>query len=323
MKFLPLIAVLLACNVFADNRQCPGGYSHGSRIDVGRYWYECNDAQMIPKGCLAENGQRVDIGETYDTKEFRMLCMLGSDGFLTVTYKACVQQGSSHDVGSQWDDGTSFYTCVKEGNNLRISTLGCMDQGRSVKLDERVAKGDFLYQCKKSSDGIPKMDKVGCVHDGQKYIIGEAFEGPKAWYTCTTNGAKVVGCMYQSSRMKDGDYFDRDDITYACKVLADAAEFEATSCKANVDGASISKKIGCFWTEGEFEYTCKAIGKDVVRAQTRCVYRASGGSFTVDPGCATLAGTIGVGCRQSGSDSLKLETFPVDQIDRLSGLRKC
>jgi len=328
MKFFSLVLLaLFASNVSGNssgNRQCPGGYSHGTQMDVGRYWYECQDGQVVPKGCLADNGQRVDIGSTYDTKDFRMLCKLGADGYLTVTYKACMLQGSSHDVGSQWDDGTAFYTCVQEGNNVRVVTIGCVDQGRPLKLDERVAKGDFVYQCKKSSDGTPRLDKAGCVYDGRKYSIGETFEGSKVWYTCTTNGPKVIGCMYESHKLKDGDYFDRDYITYTCKVLADTAEFEPTSCKANVDGVSMSKRIGCFWTEGEFEYTCKSEGSKLVRAQLRCIYRASGGSFTIEPGCATVAGSVAVGCRQSESDSLKIETFPADQIDRLpGGLRKC
>lgn len=319
-----LLAALCASNAYADgsgNRQCPGGYSHGSQMEVGRYWYECKDGQMMPKGCLAEDGHRVDLDATYDTKNFRMQCVLGSDGFLTVTYKACMLEGSSHDVGSQWDDGTTFYNCVQEGNNLRVNTLGCVDQGRPLKLEERVAKGDFLYQCKKASDGTPRMNKVGCVHEGRKYTIGETFDGPKAWYTCTDNGAKVVGCMYESHEMKDGDYFDKDGITYACKVT-DTAEFVPFSCKANINGASIAKKIGCFWNEGDFEYTCKPEGKDLIRAQTSCIYRESGRGFKIEPGCAKVAGTIAVGCKQSGSQ-LSMETYPADQIDRLPGLRQC
>lgn len=326
MKYfsIVLLAALYASNAYAGgdgNRQCPGGYSDGTQMDEGRYWYECKDGQIVPKGCLAEDGRRVDIDGTYDTKNFRMQCVIGSDGFLTVTYKACMHQGSSHDVASQWDDGTAFYTCVKDGNNIRVVTLGCIDQGRPLKLDERVAKGDFVYQCKEGANGIPQLNKVGCVFEGRKYTIGEKFDGPTSWYTCTDKGAIVVGCMYQSHEMRDGDSYDKDGITYACKVT-DTAEFQPISCKANVDGVSISKKIGCYWNEGDFVYTCKQEGKDLVRFQTSCVYRASNGGFKIEPGCAKVAGTIAVGCQKSDS-GLSMQTYPADQIDSLPGLRQC
>lgn len=324
--YVLLVAALFAGTVSAGNRQCPGGYAHGSQMDVGRYWYECKDGQMVPKGCLAEDGHRVETGSTFDTKEYRMQCVMGSDGFLTVMYKACMFQGGEHDVGSQWDDGTAFYTCVKDGNNVRVTMLGCVDQGRPMKFDERVAKGEFMYQCQKSTDGSPKMNKVGCVHEGRKFNIGEPFEGPKYWYTCTDTGSKVVGCMYESHRMQDGDHFTRDDMMYACKVTADSASLEPFACLANENGASIERRVGCFWVEGDFEYTCKAAGPDskVARVQTQCVYHAPGGRyFKLEPGCAKLAETITVGCKESGEGKLRIETYPADQIDRLSGLRKC
>lgn len=306
------------------NRRCPGGYAHGSQMDVGRYWYECNDGQMLPKGCLSDDGRRVETGETFDTKENRMQCVMGPDGFLTIIYKACVFQGGEHDVGSQWDDGTAFYTCVKDGSNVRVTMLGCVDQGRPMKFDDRVAKGDFIYQCKKSSDGSPKMNKAGCVYEGRKYNIGETYEGSKFWYTCTDSGSKVVGCMFETHRLQDGDRFTKDDMVYACKVLSDTATIEPFACIAHENGASIERRIGCFWTEGDFEYTCKAENNKLSRSPTQCAYRGpQGGFFKVQPGCVVLAETTAVGCRESGPNSLRLETYAGDQIDRLSGLRRC
>lgn len=267
---LVLLAAFLANNASADgdgNRKCSGGYSHGAQMEVGRYWYECKDSQMVPKGCLAEDGHRVDIDGTFDTQDYRMQCVLGSDGYLTVIYKSCVLNGGAHDIGSQWDDGTAFFTCVKEGNNVRVVTLGCVDQGRPLKLDERVVKSDFLYQCKKSSDGTPTMNKVGCVYQGRKYTIGETIEGDQFWYTCTDHGATVVGCMYQSHQLKDGDFYTKDDIMYACKVTTDSAHYQAITCLANQDGAHVMKQIGCFWNEGDYQYTCKQDGDTMTKVQ--------------------------------------------------------
>lgn len=324
---LLLIAAYFACNVNADssgNRQCPGGYSHGTQVDMGKYWYECRDGQMIPKGCLSEDGRRVEIDSTFDTKEYRLQCLLGADGFLTMIYKACVYKGAEHDVGFQWDDGTAFYTCVKEGSNVRVITLGCIDQGRPLKLDERVAKNDFIYQCRKSTDGTPKLNKVGCVHEGRKYNIGETIEGPKFWYTCTDHGADVSGCMYQSQKLRDGDHFTMDEVRYACKVTSNGAELEAFGCFGHENGELVERKVGCSWVEGQYEYTCKADDKNKAsRQRTQCVYKVSEGMFKVAPGCVKLAGTVAVGCLEFGSGDLKLETYSADQIGQLPGLRKC
>jgi len=330
-----LIAAFSAGNfAFADDssgtRQCPGGYAHGTQMDIGRYWYECRDGQVIPKGCLAEDNHRVDVDSTFDTSKYRMQCVLDKDGFLSVVYKACMLQGSSHDVGSQWDDGTAFFTCVKEGDNVRVITLGCVDQGKPMKLDERVAKGDFIFQCKKATDGTPKMNKVGCVFDGKKFNIGETYEGPKFWYTCTDGGSKIVGCMYESHRLQDGDHFTKDDMMYSGKVNDENTDFEPFSClQREESGASIERRVGCSWVEGRgaqaYEYTCKVdSSKKLAKLQTQCVYRAPQGTFKLQPGCVTLADTIAVGCLlDTSSGNLRIETYSGDKIDRLPGLRQC
>jgi len=333
--FLLVAAAFCASVTFADQsssgKQCPGGYTNGQSMEIGRYWYECQDGQVIPKGCLAEDGHRVDIDATFDTAKYRMKCVL-NDGFLSVVYKACVSQNAEHDVGSQWDDGVAFYTCVQEGNNVRVIMLGCVDQGNPLKLDERVAKGDFIFKCQKSTDGIPKMNKVGCVQEGRKYNIGEQYDGQKFWYTCTDSGSKIVGCMYETHRLRDGDHFTKDDMMYSCKVNDEQTDFEPFAClQREENGAAIERRVGCSWVEGRgseaYEYTCKAETQTnkIEKVQTQCVYRASQGTFKLQPGCATLADSIGVGCRQdSSTGQLKIETFGVDKIDRLSGgLRQC
>lgn len=333
MKFLSFFLVLAisAGQVFSDSgKQCPGGYADGTQMDIGRYWYECRDGQVIPKGCLAEDGHRVDVDATFDTAKYRMQCVKGQDGFLTVVYKACMLQGGEHDVGSQWDDGVAFFTCVKDGNNVRVITLGCVDQGKPMKLDDRVAKGDFIFQCKKATDGTPKMNKVGCVHEGRKYNIGETYDGPKFWYTCTDSGSKIVGCMFESHRLSDGDHFTKDDMMYSCKVNGDNTEFVPFAClQKEENGASIERKVGCSWVEGHgseaYEYMCKSDSSNkATKVQMQCVYRSSKGVFKLQPGCVQLAESIAVGCRQdTSSGKLQIETFNADKIDNLPGLKQC
>jgi hypothetical protein len=336
MKMMKLALIVLvafcASHILADvsSGTCPGGRKNGEQFDEGRYWYECQDGQRIPKGCLDENNKRVDIDATYDTKTYRMQCIKDKDGYMTSLYKACMLNGAEHDVGAQWDDGTAFFTCIKEGNNVRVITLGCVDQGRPLKLAERVAKGDFIYQCRKNTDGTPKLNKVGCVYEGKKYNIGETLEGPQFWYTCTDSGVQIVGCMYQGHRLVSGDHFTKDDMMFSCKVNGDKTEFEPFAClQREESGASIERKVGCFWVEGQgseaYEYTCKEQGSNSIsKVQTQCVYRASEGNFKLQPGCVQLAGTVAVGCLQdSSSGKLKIQTYSADRIDSLPGLRQC
>lgn len=330
---LIVVAAIYAANTMADDadlssgtRPCPGGHAHASQFEVGNYWYECQNGQVVPKGCLSEEKRRIDVGGTYDNKQYRMQCTKDQDGFLTVIYVACIYEGSEHDVGSQWNDGTAFYTCVKDGNNVRVHTLGCVDQGRPMKFDERVAKGDFIYQCRKSTDGTSTLNKVGCVSQGRKYNIGETFDGPKFWYTCTDHGAEIVGCMYESHRLQNGDRFTKDDIMYSCQVTGEGTNYVAYAClQREESGASIERKVGCSWVEGDHEYTCKEDGSNKAsKVQTQCVYHAQKGVLKVQPGCVRLAANVAVGCLQdTSSGTLKLETYSADQIDSLPGLRQC
>jgi len=315
-----LIAAFYASNAFAESsgaRSCPGGYAHGTQVDVERYWYECQDGQLVPKGCIS-NGNRVTVDSTFDTDDYRMKCVLGSDGFLTVKYQGCMSRGSGHDVGSQWDDGTAFYTCVQDGSNVRVITLGCVDQGRPLKLDERVAKGDFVYQCNKATDGTPTLRKVGCVYEGGKHNIGETYEGPNFWYTCTDHGSKITGCMFQSHRLQEADQITKGDFKYACKVNDEQTDFVPLGCIQHEDsGATIDRKVGCFWNEGDYEYTCKDIGSGKMsKEQTQCIYRTSQGTTKLLPGCAQLADNVAVNCVDAGSGHLRIETHSADQIDQ-------
>jgi len=326
MKFFSffLIAALYAIAPSSGADSCPGGYAEGTQMDQGRYWYECRNGKMTPKGCLAEDGHRVEIGGTFDTTQYRVKCVEGGDGFLTMTYQACVLRGSAHEVASQWDDGTAFYTCVHEGSNVRVITLGCVDQSRPVKLDERLVKGDFLYQCKKATDGTPTMNKVGCVHEGRKLNIGETFNGPKVWYTCTDSGVQVIGCMYNSNRMRDNDFYSQGDYMYACKVDGERTAFVQLACVSTENGVTIERKTGCFWSEDTFQYTCKDIGSGkLAKVQTQCLYKGPQGQFNIRPGCVRLADTTAVGCLETGSGELRMETYSADTIDSLPGLRRC
>lgn len=313
----------------SETGNCPGGYTQGQQVTIGRYWYECQNGKMEPKGCLDEDDKRVDAGSSFDTKtkEHRMQCVLGADGYLTVIYQACLRDGQERQVGTQWDDGKAFYICRKDGpNTLRTTMLGCVDQGRRVQFDDKVAKGDFSYQCRKSADGTPIMNVVGCVKDGRKLAIGETYDDASFWYTCTTTGVKIVGCMHDGQRLKDGDRYTRDDVEYRCAVDGENTGVLPFSClQRDAGGAVIERRIGCTWEEGGFEWTCRREpdNKTATKVQKRCNYKSAQGSLQMEPGCFHEIGQTVVGCKRTSDGSLALVTAPAGSADRLSGLRQC
>jgi len=241
---------------------------------------------------------------------------------LTLVYKGCSVNGQPKDIGSTWQDGVVIYTCVKDGNNVVIAPSGCVDQGTPAKLDARVAKGDYVYECRKGSDGKPTMNKVGCTYQGQNYNIGQTFNGPTVWYACTDRGPDPVGCMHGGQQMRDGDHYIQGGLALVCKVTGNGAEFEAFACIDDGDTANIlDRKVGCFWEEGDFEFTCKDMGGNkLAKVKTRCIYHGSEGKFSVNPGCVQpLPSGAGIGCVDNGG-SLSIQTF--SSADS-SGLGRC
>jgi hypothetical protein len=308
MKFVSIVLMAFAIqsSMAAVSSGCPGK-KEGEEFNEGRYWYECRSGKNVPKGCLDSNDGRVPVGGTYMTKDFVMQCVQNGD-FLTSLYKSCAFQGTEHQLGSQWSDGTTTYTCVKNGDAMAVHKLGCVDDGRQLAFKDRVAKGDFIYQCDQKADGTPTMNKVGCVVSGQKYNIGQAFTGEKFWYTCTDHGAEIVGCMYNGQKLQANDHFTMGDMMYSCKVTSKSADLEPYACLQNEGGASIERKVGCFWNEGDYEYTCKVDGSKVSKVKSQCLYHGAEGVVKVQPGSTSTAGSIKITCIDAGNGNLQLQT---------------
>lgn len=320
---------LVNCDDTPGRRWCPGGYQHGTQFEIGKYWYECEDGQVVPKGCLSDTGRRVLVQETYDAQDTRMQCVLDGDGYLAILYKSCVYNNREYQVNERWDDGRVYYECQKSASAIGGAPIGCVDEGRQIEFDERVAKGDSVYSCRKSTNGKVEMAITGCVKNGVKYTIGETYEGGKFWYTCTDSGSKVIGCIHDGLRLKDGDQYHENDVIYQCKVNDENTMAVAMGCVQRSNGLEEEKKFGCFWTEGDapyqYENTCKYDHDRnlAIKIQTRCQYKAEQGIFRVEPGCYTRANGLAVGCVKDNDGRLQTKTFPEDKLDTSLGLRDC
>lgn len=344
MKCIVAIALVLsvAYTVNGQTKHCPGGYSEGTEVNMGRYWYACNDGQLVPRGCLDESGQRIPISGTYKTsnQNYKLQCVVDASGNLAFTYKSCVYNGVERAPLEEWEDGKYYYRCERDGDYLRVNPAGCMDQGNRVGLNERVTKGDFIYQCRRSVNGTCSMCPVGCTKNGREYNIGETFELDNLLFSCTNSDShgpiaiKVVGCIdpVQKTHLKDGDRFFKDDVIYECTVRDAMAEVRTVGCvQRNDQGVAIERRLGCYWVEGpaplQYEMTCKYIeaSKTAIKVPFRCTYKVSQGTYTIQPGCYQIVDKTAVGCVKQGEDRMNLRIYQIDQIGDLTsqGLRFC
>jgi len=108
---------------------CPDGSPNGATIERGRFFYECRNGAILPKGCMSDDLKHLDIGQTSDKKLYRIKCVLNGE-ILSMEPSACLQFGNEHKIDEQWEDQTNFYTCKKEGTALRTINLGCLDRGK-------------------------------------------------------------------------------------------------------------------------------------------------------------------------------------------------
>jgi len=312
-------------------------------VELGRYWYECRDGQLVPKGCLNDDGVRIEILGTYESsnKNYKLQCVVDSSGYLAFVYKSCMYNGQEHQPGEAWEDGKYYYTCDREADYLRINPAGCMDEGNRVPLSTRVTKGDFIYECRKSVNGTCSMCPVACTKFGREYTIGDSFEIDNLWYTCTNSDGpgkgpisiKCIGCLgNDKERLKDGDRFFKNDVVYECTVRDQEAGVRAVGCvQRNENGLSIERRLGCYWTEGDgqyqYEWTCQVSNDTVgaIKVQRRCTYKLQQGTYSIDPGCYQIADKTAIACMKGSGGTLTLRTYQIDQIGEITaqGLRFC
>jgi hypothetical protein len=332
---LASIATLAQVNADAETagaRSCPGGYRHEETYDSGRYWYECKDGQAIPRGCLAENGRRFEVQETFDTQDHRMQCVLDADGYLAILYKSCMFQGQERELNERFDDGKVWYTCKKDGSTVRRSAIGCVEESQQILFGERVTKDEFVYTCKKGGQGTrAEMAISGCYHDGRKYTFGETYDSDRFTYTCTDKGGKIVGCFHNGQRLKSSDSLHENDILWKCKVDDQKTAMVARGCIQLENGVEIEKKFDCYWVEGEaptsqYEMTCKHDPEKntALKIQLRCQYQGPEGTFRADPGCYVKVNDMFVGCeKDESSGRLQTRIFNQEKPDPSTGLRQC
>jgi hypothetical protein len=316
---------------------CPDGSPNGAQLERGRFFYECRDGNIVPKGCMTEDLKHIDIGQTADKKSSRVQCTLGSDGLLALEPVACLHQGSEHKIDEQWEDGTNFYTCKKDGQDLKSVNSGCIDQGKRIPLNEKTTKDEFVMACNETVNNGARLMPIGCVKDGRQYNVGDSFEVGKFWFNCTRTGrekvsVKASGCLNNGKRLNDGDRYFDNDVIYECTIDSGKNDVRTTGCvQRDEKGEIVERRLGCTWVEGQapfqYELACQhePATNSAKKVQVRCNYNVGGGVYNIDPGCYRVIDKAAFGCLKDNS-GLKLQSFQgenAEQSANSAGLHAC
>jgi len=316
---------------------CPDGSPNGAQLERGRFFYECRDGNIVPKGCMTDDLKHIEIGQTTDKKTYRLKCTLGSDGLLAFEAYACLFQGTEHKIDEQWEDSTNFYTCKKDGRDLRTINSGCIDQGKRIALNEKITKDDFVMTCNETVNNGARLMPVGCVKDGRQYNVGESFEVGKFWYNCTRIGREKVtvkssGCLNNGKRLNDGDRFFVNDVIYECDIDSTKNDVRTMGCvQRDEKNDVVERRLGCTWVEGQepfqYELACQPdpATNSAKKVAVRCNYKVGSGVYNIDPGCYRVVDKAVFGCIPQG-DRLNLQSFQGDNAEQSAtsaGLHAC
>jgi hypothetical protein len=315
-----------------SGQQCPDGSPNGAQIDRGRFIFQCQNGNIIPKGCYTDDLTQVEVGGTFDRKQYRLRCVKQGEQ-LALELVGCVLEGQEHKADDVFEHGANFYTCKRKGDDaLELINLGCLADGKRVNLNDRVAKGDLVLLCNKTVNNGAKLVPDGCVKDGKQYNVGDSFEAGRIWYKCARFGRETVvvkpaGCVSNGKRLNDGDRFVENGIAYECMIDSATKDIRVTACVVN----GVERKVGCYFNEGEgpFQYEMRCLEdkatKTAKKVFIRCNYKSNGGTYGIEPGCYRLIQQAAFGCLKDG-DKLQLKSFEGEKAEesaQSAGLHKC
>lgn len=318
---------------------CAGNYKEGDTVDRGRYWYVCQDGQLVPRGCFSNDYRRLQVHEAYHSDGYAIACAFDENGYLGFAYHACVLNEREYLPGQTWEEqGKFWYSCLQEGDALRLEMSGCLHDGHRFKIGDTLERDGFVHECRRYANDTCHMSPVGCVHERRRYKIGESFENGPYWYACTLEEGvplkKCVGCMYAQKRLQDGDRYRNNDAVFECTIRrGDEPDHRLVGCMDEDQGSIVERRLGCQWVKGTapYQYMMQCVPNEttggVLKKAITCFYRIGNGALDIRPGCFKTDGqALLIGCHRDSADgALTLKTYPITMLkDAYSkGLRYC
>uniref|UniRef100_A0A7E4ZUS5 Abnormal cell migration protein 18-like fibronectin type I domain-containing protein n=1 Tax=Panagrellus redivivus TaxID=6233 RepID=A0A7E4ZUS5_PANRE len=316
-------------------------WDEGSRVDRGKFWYECKRGSLEPRGCFSETNERLFLHQTYVTNGYEVECALDNRNSLIFKFVGCSPDGiRKFKVGETWEDDRKMYwfECRADGPYLRIEVGGCLthDKTRHIKLGERYDFGDYTYECMKKYNGSIQMCSVGCIHNNEHFAVGQQWPDGDFLYYCKLNGGRCqkvcIGCQFRQKRLYNGDRYEKDSTVYQCEVRPDKYGHKPVGCVVRDDkGQTVERVVGCRWYQttpnSKVEQTCELVDEKTVIKTLGCVFVNKGfDTLFLYPGTYTIwtqqmnKKSLGVAC--IAGDSPRLETFEVSEIGaKTAGLK--
>jgi len=62
--FMALVGRSFSAPVDGNPGDCPDGSPNGAQLERGRFFYECRDGNIVPKGCMTDDLKHIDIGHS-------------------------------------------------------------------------------------------------------------------------------------------------------------------------------------------------------------------------------------------------------------------
>lgn len=240
--------------------------------------------------------------------------------------KACLLNGQEHAIG-QFQDEKNFYECKQDADSLKLVNLGCIADGKQIKLNDNTMKGEFVMLCNSTVNNGARLMPSGCVKNGKQINEGDSLEVDNFWYKCTRVGRerlalKAGGCVNAGKRLNDGDRYTENEIIKECRIDNGQTSVQTVACvQRDEAGAVVERRLGCTWVEGEapfqYEMQCQAdeANKSAKKIMVRCNYKVDGGVITIAPGCYRVADKAAFACQQA-DNGLKYQSFKGDNAEK-------
>ncbi|KAH7723293.1 Protein F42A8.1 [Aphelenchoides avenae] len=299
----------------------------------GKYWYECQNGELVPKGCFAENGDRVELNGRYVSNGYEIQCTQNAAGYLEFRFTGCSDGERVYHVGDTWENKERMYyfECRQDGPYVKVEVAGCVshDKSRRIPLGQQYDFGNYTYECQRKYNGSIQLCSVGCIHNGEHIKVGEQFpDGDFLFYCKSTGGVcqKVcVGCQIRNKRLYNGDRIRRDNSVFQCLVRREKYGIKPVAC---VDDDGVERVVGCRWNKqaesSKVEQTCEVRFKRAVVKTLGCIFVHKGYDILfLYPNTWTIwtesvgGKSIGVACRNTGDEfegKFSVDTFDVDNV---------
>lgn len=276
-----------------------GGYEFTCIQDTKGYLY------MDPSACIDQWGTVHYPGDTWDhpTAAYWYTCkrtILFDRTYLDVKTVGCLVNRRRFNVGDELEDGPGWWECQERWNGTQLCLKGCMYEGRRLKLNEKVDKGDgFTYQCAKRGE-LPEVYCESCLVRNERFAPGQRFFKDDAVFECDIMWDNITNTQQKRHRLVGCIERDRTG-----KVIGE-------------------REVGCIWSKEEkgckYEYRCDDAGQ---KKTVGCTLSKDGLDFLYIPvGKFTIFNfggekSKGAGCREIGGlleyveinlDNLEAET---------------